>query len=176
MRRITCPLSKESVCDLKAGEEVLLEGVIYVARDQAHKRLVEMIRAGTELPLALKGTVIYYMGPAPAPPGAVIGSCGPTTSSRMDAFTPALIERGLKGMIGKGPRARQVIEAMKRHGAVYFHAYGGCGALYAQKVESTTLVAFEDLGPEAIYRLEIRGFPALVGIDARGESVVAPQS
>ncbi len=172
MREIDLPLSEDTVRSLKAGEEVLLSGVIYAARDQAHKRLAALIASGEPLPFELDGSVVYYMGPAPAPPGFVIGSAGPTTAGRMDAFTPLLIEHGLRGMIGKGMRSDEVIEAMKLHGAVYFYAFGGCGALYAMHITGNELIAFPDLGPEGIYRLSVRDFPVIVGIDTKGVSVI----
>jgi fumarate hydratase subunit beta len=157
---------------LKAGDEVLLSGTILSARDQAHKRVIQLLETGVEaLPVDLAGQIIYYMGPAPTPEGRIIGSCGPTTSGRMDRFTPALLELGLAGMIGKGPRSDEVMQSMKKTGAVYFYAYGGCGALYASTITSISCLAFPELGPEAIYRLEVENFPVLVAIDTSGESL-----
>ena len=156
---------------LKAGQEVLLSGVIYTARDQAHKRLVEAASPGRNLPLTLQGKVIYYCGPTLAKKNAVIGSCGPTTSARMDIYTPALLEKGVKALIGKGRRSRQVRLSLKKHKALYFLAPAGCGALLTQNVVRRRLVAYKDLGPEAIYELEVKDFPLIVGIDSRGRSV-----
>jgi fumarate hydratase subunit beta len=172
MRKIELPLSEDATRSLKAGEDILLSGVVYAARDQAHKRLSGLLASGEPLPFALEGSVVYYMGPAPAPPGFVIGSSGPTTAGRMDPFTPALIAAGLRGMIGKGMRSSEVVEAMKRHGAVYFYAFGGCGALYARHITKNELIAFPELGPEGIYRLTVKDFPVIVGIDAEGTSVI----
>jgi fumarate hydratase subunit beta len=156
---------------LRAGEKVLFSGVIYTARDQAHKRLVETIKKGKRPPIDLKGQIIYYCGPTATPKGKVIGACGPTTSSRMDEFTPLLLKAGLKGMIGKGSRSKEVIERIKKHQAVYFLTYAGCGALLSRYVKSAKPVAYQDLGPEAIYRLEVKDFPLIVGIDAKGRSI-----
>jgi fumarate hydratase subunit beta len=171
MKKLITPLTKEAIASLKAGEEVLLSGTIYTARDQAHLRLSRMIEEGKELPLDLEGQVIYYCGPTPAPEGKPIGSCGPTTSSRMDKFTPAILEKGLKGMIGKGTRGESVVKAIKDNGAVYFLAPAGAGAYLAARVSKCEPVAFEDLGPEAIYRLEVSDFPLVVGVDARGNDI-----
>jgi len=156
---------------LKAGQQVLLSGVIYTARDQAHKRLVEAVNSGRNLPLSLQGKVIYYCGPTSAKRGAVIGSCGPTTSARMDIYTPVLLEEGVKALIGKGRRSRQVRLSLKEHKALYFLAPAGCGALLTQNVIQRKLVAFKDLGPEAIYELEVKDFPLIVGIDSHGRGV-----
>ena len=161
---------RETLAQLQAGEEVLISGTIYSARDQAHKRLIELLDSGDPLPLEIGGACIYYMGPAPTPPGQIIGSCGPTTASRMDAFTPQLLEQGLTGIIGKGNRSEEVRQSVAKNRAVYFYAYGGCGALYAESIISVKTVAFEDLGPEAIRELEVKNFPAVVAIDSRGES------
>lgn len=156
---------------LKAGDEILLSGVIYTARDQAHRRLVEALRCGKKLPFNVKGKVIYYCGPTRTPKGKVIGSCGPTTSSRMDAFTPALLKAGISGMIGKGRRSPEVRRAIKKYKGVYFLTHAGCGALLSQFVTSKTLVAYKDLGPEAIYQLTVKDFPLMVGLDSRGRSI-----
>lgn len=170
--KLTTPLSLETVRGLKAGDRVLLSGVIWTGRDQAHKRLVALLDEGKPLPCDLEGQVIYFVGPCPARPGMPIGSAGPTTSYRMDAYSPRLLaECGLRGMIGKGGRTAPVIEAMKQHGAVYFAATGGAGALIARCVKKCELVAFPDLGPEAIYRLEVENFPLVVAIDANGETL-----
>lgn len=167
-RKITTPLSEEVICTLRAGDSVLLSGTIYTARDAAHARLVELIRRGERLPFDLHGQVIYYAGPTPAPPGRVIGSIGPTTSGRMDAYTPELLAAGLKGMIGKGERSQNVVDAIARFKAVYFAATGGAGALLARRVVSCEVVAFSDLGCEAIHRLEVMDFPVIVINDCFG--------
>ncbi len=156
---------------LKTGDKVLLTGTIYTARDQAHKRLAETIRQGQKLPVALKGQIIYYCGPTRTPKGKIIGSCGPTTSSRMDEFTPLLLKAGLSAMIGKGVRSQEVISAIKKYKAVYFLTYAGCGALLSKYVKSSKVIAYKDLGPEAIYKLEVKDFPLIVGIDSRGNSI-----
>ncbi len=170
-KRVLTPLTDDVVLSLKSGDEVLLSGVVYTARDAAHKRLVEMISKGEALPMELKGQVIYYVGPCPPKPGQVIGSAGPTTSGRMDPYTPILIERGLKGMIGKGLRKPEVIEAMKKYKAVYFLAIGGLGALLAKRIKKAEVIAFPELGPEAVYKLEVEDFPVIVGIDAYGNDL-----
>lgn len=149
----------------------MLSGVIFTARDQAHKRLVEAIKNGKKLLLDLRGQIIYYCGPTKTPQGKIIGSCGPTTSARMDDFTPLLLKAGLKGMIGKGNRSREVIKAIKKYKAVYFLTYAGCGALLNGYVKKATVIAYKDLGPEAIYRLEVKDFPLIVGIDAKGRCI-----
>jgi fumarate hydratase subunit beta len=171
--RLTTPLSDADVRKLAAGDQVLLSGAVYTARDAAHARLVELVRDGKPLPFDVNGQVIYFVGPTPAPPGRPIGSAGPTTSYRMDPYSPVLIGLGLKGMIGKGKRSAEVVEAMKRHGAVYFGATGGAAALIAKRIVSSEIVAYEDLGPEAIRRLEVVDFPATVIIDCRGGDVYA---
>jgi fumarate hydratase subunit beta len=156
---------------LKAGSKVLLSGVVYTARDAAHRRIVEALDRGEEPPFDLEGQVIYYAGPCPPAPGKVIGSLGPTTSGRMDAYTPRLCAAGLRGMIGKGKRSKAVVRALARYGAVYFVTVGGVGALLSQTVRKAEVVAYPDLGPEAVYRLEIVDFPALVGIDPLGRDM-----
>lgn len=176
MKELQLPLSREDINMLKMGDEVLLSGELLVGRDQAHQRLTEIIKAGEPLPVELEGQVIYYMGPAPAPEGRVIGSCGPTTASRMDAFAPLLLENGLVGMIGKGPRYGDVENSIKENGAVYFYSFGGCGALYAEKVETCEVAAFEDLGPEAVYRLKVKDFPVIVAIDSLGNNIYKQNS
>jgi fumarate hydratase subunit beta len=173
MNRISTPLEENQIQELKSGKEVLFSGIIYTARDQAHKRLVEAIKKGEKLPVDLKGKIIYYCGPTKTPRGKTIGSCGPTTSSRMDEFTPALLKAGLKGMIGKGSRSKEVTAAIKKYQAVYFLTYAGCGALLSGYVLSATQVAYKKLGPEAIYKLEVKDFPLIVGIDSRGNSIYA---
>jgi len=173
MKKIKTPLNKEQVEKLKVGEEVLLSGMIYTARDQAHKRLVEAIKLSRKLPINLKGAIIYYCGPTKTPRGEAIGSCGPTTAARMDDFTPLLLKAGLKGMIGKGSRSPEVVRAIKKYRGVYFLAYAGCGALLAKYIRKAKPVAYKDLGPEAIYRLEVKDFPLIVAIDAKGNNIYA---
>ncbi len=169
VRNLTAPLSPETVRSLSAGDRVRLSGVIWTGRDAAHKRLVALLDAGKPLPMDLEGQVIYFVGPCPAPPGRPIGSAGPTTSGRMDAYSPRLIrDCKLRGMIGKGGRSAAVIEAMKQYGAVYFAATGGAGALIAQCVRKCEPIAFPELGPEAVYRLEVEDFPLVVAIDSQG--------
>lgn len=167
-RRITTPLTEQSVRDLRSGDTVLITGTIYTARDAAHKRLCELLSQGKELPFPVQGSIIYFVGPTPAKPGQALGSAGPTTSYRMDPYSPALIKEGLRGMIGKGKRDSNVIEAMKEHGAVYFGAIGGAGALLSKCIVKSEIVAYEDLGSEAIRRLEVVDFPAFVIIDSEG--------
>lgn len=166
--KLVTPLSDEDVDKLRIGDKVLLSGVIYTGRDAAHKRLVELLDQGKDLPIDIQGQIIYYVGPAPAKPGRPIGSAGPTTSYRMDPYAPRLIARGLKGMIGKGPRGEMVVEAMKRSKSVYFAAVGGAAALIARSIKKAEVVAYEDLGPEAIRRLEVEDFPVIVAQDAHG--------
>lgn len=168
---ITAPLTREKAKALRAGDSCLISGVIYTARDAAHKRLCELISAGKELPIDLKDSVIYFVGPTPAKPGQAIGSAGPTTSYRMDAYSPMLIAKGQTVMIGKGKRGPEVIEAMKEHGAVYLGAIGGCGALLSKCIKKAEVVAYDDLGAEAIRRLEVENFPAIVVIDAEGNNL-----
>jgi fumarate hydratase subunit beta len=165
------PLKEEDVKNLKAGDKVSLSGVVFTARDSAHERLVNLIKEGKELPIPLDGQVIYYVGPAPTPPGKAIGSAGPTTSYRMDPYAPILIENGLKGMIGKGERTAPVVDAMKKHGAVYFAATGGAAALISKSIVSSEIVAYEDLGAEAIRKLEVKDFPLIVAQDCEGGNV-----
>lgn len=171
MKKIRLPLEIEDVETLRAGDEVTLSGTLYTARDAAHKRLCELIATGAPLPIVLEGAVLYFVGPTPAQPGKPVGSAGPTTSSRMDAFSPTLVAHGLRGMIGKGNRCAEVIEAMRQHGCVYFAATGGAGALLAQRIRSSEVVAWEDLGTEAIRRLEVVDFPAVVAIDREGNNL-----
>lgn len=168
---VKAPLTREAARALRAGDSCLLSGVIYAARDAAHKRLCELVAAGKELPFDIKDSVIYFVGPTPSRPGEVIGSAGPTTSYRMDAYSPILIEQGQTGMIGKGKRGAEVVEAMKRHGAVYFGAIGGCGALLAGCIRKSEIVAYEDLGAEAVRRLEVEDFPVVVVIDSEGNNL-----
>ena len=169
--RVQAPMTKETVKSLKAGDNVLISGIVYAARDAAHKRIKALIDKGSELPFDLAGQVIYYVGPCPARPGEVIGSAGPTTSGRMDAYAPALIELGLAGMIGKGLRSQDVINVMVAYGAVYFGATGGAGALIAGSIVSEEVLAFPELGPEALRKLVVKDFPAVVIIDSRGNNL-----
>lgn len=168
---VKAPLEREKAKQLRAGDRCLITGTIYTARDAAHKRLCELAEQGKELPIDLRDSVIYFVGPTPAKPGQIIGSAGPTTSYRMDAYSPMLIRLGQTGMIGKGKRGRVVIDAMKEYGAVYFGAIGGCGAKLAQCIRKRELVAYEDLGAEAICRLEVEDFPAVVIIDSLGNNL-----
>ena len=169
---LSTPLSEADVRNLNAGDIVKLSGIIYTGRDAAHKRLCALLANGEQLPVDLDGQLIYFVGPCPAPPGRVIGSAGPTTSGRMDAYSPILIEKcALRGMIGKGDRNQAVKDAMKTYGAVYFAATGGAGALIARSITKAEVVAFDDLGPEAIYRLKVNELPLVVAIDANGESL-----
>lgn len=170
-KKISTPLSEESVKELKAGDVVSITGVIYSARDAAHKRMTETLAAGGELPFDIKDATIYYLGPSPAREGQVIGSAGPTTSGRMDAYTPQLLQLGLRGMIGKGRRSAEVIEAMKQAGAVYFAAVGGAGALLSKHITKCEVIAYDDLGTEAIHKLYVEDFPAIVVIDCEGNNL-----
>jgi len=192
MKRINAPLEKRQIQGLNVGDEVLLSGIIYTARDQAHKRLTVAIKRGLRLPVNLKSAVIYYCGPTKTPKAKIIGtsatlsadgersrtigSCGPTTSSRMDKFSPALLKLGLAAMIGKGSRSKEVTKAIKKYRAVYFLTYAGCGALLSRYVKKLKVIAYKDLGPEAILRLEVKDFPLIVGIDSRGRSIYRNQN
>ncbi|MEI7542584.1 MAG: FumA C-terminus/TtdB family hydratase beta subunit [bacterium] len=168
MKRITAPLDAETIADLEVGDEVLISGTVYTMRDAAHAKVVEIIKNKGTLPFDMHNQVIYYCGPTPAKEGNIIGSCGPTTSSRMDIFTPTLLAKGLKGMIGKGERSVTVKDAIEKHKAVYFSAMGGLGAEYARTVKKSEVIAFPELGPEAIYKLEIEDFFAVVINDSKG--------
>ncbi|HOA40255.1 MAG TPA: Fe-S-containing hydro-lyase [Halanaerobiales bacterium] len=168
---IRLPLQEEDIKKLKAGDMITLSGILYTARDQAHARLVQLIEEGRDLPIPLQDQVIYYTGPTPARPGAVIGSAGPTTSYRMDTYTPLLLKYGLKGMIGKGGRSREVREAIKEYKAVYFAVVGGAAALIARSIKKAELVAYPELGPEAIRRLEVENFPVIVINDIYGNDL-----
>ena len=170
-KKITAPLTKDVVKTLKVGDSCLISGVIYTARDAAHKRLVELAQAGKPLPIDVENSVIYYVGPTPAKPGQAIGSAGPTTSYRMDAYSPTLIKLGETGMIGKGKRSPEVIAAMKECGAVYFGAIGGCGALLSSCIKKAEIVCYEDLGAEAVRRLEVEDLPVVVVIDSEGNNL-----
>ena len=170
-RTIQLPITRETARTIKSGESCLLSGVIYTARDAAHKRLCELVAQGKELPMEIRDSIIYFVGPTPAKEGQAIGSAGPTTSYRMDAYSPTLIAQGLTGMIGKGKRGPEVVSAMKEHGAVYFAAIGGCGALLSRCIKKAEIVAYEDLGAEAIRRLEVEDFPAIVVIDSEGNNL-----
>jgi fumarate hydratase subunit beta len=171
VKKLEVPLSDEAVRGLKIGAKVSITGTIYAARDAAHKRLVELLDRGEDLPFELPGQVIYYVGPTPAKPGYAVGAAGPTTSSRMDPYAPKLIAKGLKGMIGKGPRSELVKQAMKDNGAVYLAAVGGAGALISKSITKAEIIAYPELGAEAIRKMEVKGFPAIVAIDANGNDL-----
>ncbi len=170
-RKITAPIDKETAASLKSGDYCYITGTIYTARDAAHKRMYEAILEERELPIDIKGNIIYYLGPSPAKPGQVIGSAGPTTSSRMDKYTPTLLNLGLTGMIGKGKRSPEVIEAIKANKSVYFAAIGGAGALLSKCIKKSEVVAYDDLGTEAIRRLEVEDLPVIVIIDSEGNNL-----
>lgn len=170
-RHVSVPLSDETAGSLQAGDYVYLTGTIYTARDAAHKRIYDALKKGEQLPLDMKNNVIYYMGPSPARTGRQIGSAGPTTASRMDKYTPSLLDLGLKGMIGKGRRSQEVKEAVIRNGAVYFAAVGGAGALLSRSIISSQVIAYDDLGTEAIRKLEVKDFPVIVVMDATGNDL-----
>jgi len=170
-KKITVPFTLEKAQELKAGDNVLITGIIYTARDAAHKRLIELLEHGEALPIDIKDSIIYYVGPTPEKPGEIIGSAGPTTSYRMDSYTPRLLDMGLRGMIGKGSRSASVIDSMKKNSAVYFAAIGGAAALMSKSIKKAEVVAYEDLGAEAIRRLEVVDFPVVVAIDAQGNNL-----
>jgi fumarate hydratase subunit beta len=170
-KRITTPLTEDKIKDLKAGDSVLVSGIIYTARDAAHKRLVDLLDKGEKLPIDVKDSIIYYVGPSPAKPGKVIGSAGPTTSYRMDPYAPRLLDIGLKGMIGKGLRSKDVIDSMKKNKAVYFAAIGGAAALMGKSIKKAEIVTYEDLGSEAVRRLEVEDLPLVVVIDSEGNNL-----
>lgn len=170
-KHITAPLTEETIADLHAGDMVYITGTIYTARDAAHKRMAETLDRGEELPLSLQGNVIYYMGPSPAREGRIIGSAGPTTAGRMDSYTPRILDLGLKGMIGKGRRSEEVKRAIVRNGAVYFAAIGGAGALLSRSITAAEVIAYEDLGTEAVRKLTVENFPAIVVIDSAGHDM-----
>lgn len=171
IKLLATPLTDDIVADLNAGDRVFINGTIFTGRDAAHKRLVDMSNRGEELPISLKGQVIYYVGPCPAKPGQAIGSAGPTTSGRMDAYTDILLDRGLKGMIGKGQRSQLVADSIIKNKAVYFAAVGGAGALLAEAIKEAEVVAFPELGPEAIYKLRVENFPVTVIMDTKGRDL-----
>lgn len=164
---LRAPLTLEKAKRLRVGDRVRISGIIYTARDASHKRIVKILKKGGKLPIPLKNQIIYYTGPTPTRPGRIIGSCGPTTSSRMDPYTIPLLKKGLRGMIGKGERSQEIREAMKRYQAIYFVATGGAGAFLAQYIKKAEVITYRDLGPEAIYRLEVEDFPVIVDIDAK---------
>ena len=168
MKRLLLPYSDDAIGSIESGDEVLLSGVIYTGRDQVHKRLAVLIGEGKELPFDFAGSAIYYMGPSPAPEGFALGAAGPTTSARMDPFSPLLADHGLKVMIGKGPRAEEVRASIERNHGLYLQAYGGCGALYSSCIRKSEIVAYPELGPEALLRLEVEDFPVFCIIDSRG--------
>ena len=170
VKRIRAPFDDITARSLRAGDRVLISGTILAARDAAHKRLVETLDRGEPLPVDLRGAVVYYVGPSPAKPGQPIGAAGPTTSGRMDAYAPRLLDQGLRGMIGKGYRKPEVVEAMKKHGVPYLAAVGGAGALIARSIKKYTVLAYEDLGPEAVAAMEVEDFPAIVVIDCLGDN------
>jgi hydro-lyases, Fe-S type, tartrate/fumarate subfamily, beta region len=169
-KHVTAPFDDKTARSLRAGDSVLITGVILAARDAAHKRLVETLERGEKLPVDLKGAVIYYVGPSPAKPGKPIGSAGPTTSGRMDSYTPTILDQGVKGLIGKGYRSAAVVESMKKHGVPYLAAVGGAAALIAKSVKKYTVLAYEELGPEAVAAMEVENFPAIVVIDCDGNN------
>jgi len=174
MRKITAPLTTKVRLGLKCAEEVLLSGTVYTVRDAAHKELVYLIDGKKKLPFDPEGAVIYYAGPTPLRPDGSFGSCGPTTSSRMDKFTPSLLKKGIAAMIGKGSRSDEVRRSIQKYKAVYFLAVGGAGAYLAKRIKSSAVIAFKKLGPEAIYKLEVENLPLIVGIDAKGKDIYAP--
>ncbi len=171
MRRIRLPIQEDELLSLNAFDQVLLSGKLYVGRDQVHSRLFALLQNNEELPIKLQGEAIYYMGPSPAPEGFPLGSCGPTTSARMDPFAPRLLDEGLRVMIGKGPRSPEVVSSIIHNRALYLQAFGGCGALYASTVRQVKTLAFSELGPEALLELEVEDFPVIVAIDSKGQSV-----
>ncbi|MDF1618404.1 Fe-S-containing hydro-lyase [Petrocella sp. FN5] len=170
-KKITTPLNKEKIIELSAGDEVLLSGEVYTSRDAGHKRMIEQMERGENLPFDIKDAIIYYVGPSPNKPGEIIGSAGPTTSYRMDAYTPKLLDSGLSGMIGKGDRNEAVISAMIRNKAIYFAAVGGAAALIADKIVSSEIIAYDDLGTEALRKLIVKDFPCIVVIDSEGHDL-----
>lgn len=173
MKKLIGNLTKENIKHLVVGQEVLYTGILYTARDQAHKRLIELINQGKKLPFDLKDRIIYYCGPNPALKGQIVGSCGPTTSSRMDKFTPQLLDNRLLATVGKGERSKEVIQSIKQNKSVYFSTYAGCGALLAQCVSKKELICFKDLGAEAVFAFSVKDFPLIVAIDSKGDNIYA---
>jgi len=171
MKILHTPLTHHDICSLRSGDEVFLTGEIYTARDQAHQKLADLIQKKKKLPVSLNEVTFFYCGPTPPPPGEVIGSCGPTTASRMDSFTPLLMKHGLRSMIGKGSRNERVREALQKYCGVYFVTHGGCGAYLQERVQQKSCIAFPELGPEAIYKLTVQNFPLIVALDTRGHSI-----
>ncbi|HBT19988.1 MAG TPA: Fe-S-containing hydro-lyase [Peptococcaceae bacterium] len=171
VKRLSAPLNEKQLLNLRAGDEVSIYGVIYTARDAAHKRIYEIIKNGDKMPFDPEGQIIYYVGPTPPRPGRVIGSAGPTTSCRMDKYTPLLLEKGIKAVIGKGKRSEEIKKSFIENGAVYLVALGGAGALLSRHIVRAEVIAFEDLGPEAIYKMEVEGFPAFVCYDLYGRDL-----
>lgn len=171
MKKIDLPLNKQIIKELKVGDEVLLNGWLYTARDQAHQRLVDSLKNEQELPINLKDITIYYTGPTPAKSGEVIGSAGPTTSSRMDVFTPLLLKNGVRAMIGKGKRSKEVISAIREYGCIYFVTIGGAGAWLSQRITQSNIIAYPELGTEAIFQLQVKDFPVIVAIDSEGKEI-----
>ena len=171
MRKIQLPIEEKDLLSLKAFDQVLLSGTLFVGRDQVHSRLFDLLEKKQKLPIELQGQAIYYMGPSPAPEGFPLGACGPTTSARMDPFAPRLLDEGLRVMVGKGPRSKAVVASIIQNQALYLQAYGGCGALYASKIRKVKTLAFAELGPEALLELEVEDFPVIVAIDSKGKSV-----
>lgn len=170
-RYITVPINKEEIATLRAGDFVYITGIIYTARDAAHKRMYDTLRKGGSLPIDMRDNIIYYMGPSPAREGRPIGSAGPTTSSRMDKYTPELLDMGLAGMIGKGKRSGEVLESIEKNGAVYFAAIGGAGALLSRSIVSSEVIAYDDLGTEAIRKLNVKELPVIVVVDSKGNNL-----
>lgn len=170
-KKIKFPVKNGGFEDLRAGTEVEISGIIFAARDAAHKKFIEALKKKEPLPFLVQGALIYYMGPSPAPPGKVIGACGPTTSLRMDKYTVPLFELGLRATMGKGGRDEKVVQACKKYGAIYLVTYGGCGAYLNRFVKKSKIIAYPQLGPEAVYRMEVQGFPAIVGIDIKGNNL-----
>lgn len=171
MKKLIPPLIKTSLSGLKAGDEVLISGELITARDAAHKKIYELLKTGKKPPVDIKGSIIYYVGPTPARPGKALGSAGPTTASRMDKYAPLLLDKGLAGMIGKGKRSREVVDAIIKNKAVYFATYGGAGAYLSKRIISSKVIAYPELGTEAVRKLEVRDFPAVVAIDSKGRMI-----
>jgi fumarate hydratase subunit beta len=171
MKKVMLPLTEKEMKNLHAGDGVLLSGEMFTARDAAHKRLIELLNNEQPLPVNLQNATVYYVGPCPTPPGKIVGSCGPTTAARCDSYTPELLKQGLKGMVGKGYRSQEVVNSIKQNGAVYFVAIGGAAALYADCVKECSIIAFDDLGAEAIHKFVVEDFPVVVAVDSQGNSI-----